>query len=565
VFDNQTTMAKIIFKEQTSQQIVLFPANIGERIPENHPVRIVNQVVDNLKIDDIFSQYKGGGASSFHPKMMLKVLFYSYFNNIYSCRKIEKALQENIHFMWLSGNSTPDYRTINHFRGKRLKEHIQKLFAEIVKMLHELNLVSLDIQFVDGTKIESASNKYTFVWRGSIEKNKEKLEQKIKSVLEEIESNIKTDNTAEIKEVPKVNPENLKTKIEELNSRLSELNKKQKKEVHKLEKEHLPRLIKYNIQLDILGNRNSYSKTDEDATFMRMKEDHMKNGQLKPAYNVQISTEKQFITNFSIHQRPGDTATLISHLDQFKELYEKQSEKLVADAGYGSEENYNYAHTNEIGAFVKYNYFHKQEKRAFKKDIFHVENLYYNPEKDFFVCPMGQRMERTGTGKRISELGYESQITYYQAKRCDGCPLRGQCHKSKSNRTLEINHQLRNYKQKARELLLSEEGRKLRGQRAIEPEAVFGQIKFDNKFNRFTLRSLSKINIEFGIIAISHNLRKLTNVLSKNLKNSSYQQFFMGYQQLFGKNSSQNCSIYELSPCWRRKNYFVLIPGKSAA
>ena len=171
-------MTKIVFKELTSNQNVLFPVSLSEKIAPNHPVRVVNSVVDALDISCLLWSYKGGGTSSYHPRMMLKVLFYAYLNNIYSCRKIEKALQENIHFMWLSGNSTPDFRTINDFRGKRLKEHIKSLFSAIVLLLQESGYVSLDVQYIDGTKVESASNRYTFVWRGSVEKNKTKLESK---------------------------------------------------------------------------------------------------------------------------------------------------------------------------------------------------------------------------------------------------------------------------------------------------------------------------------------------------------------------------------------------------
>lgn len=186
---------KVQFKALPANSPVLFPENIFDKIPDNHAVRLVNEVVDNLNIDHILSQYKGGGTTSFHPRMMIKVLFYAYLNNIYSCRKIEKALQENIHFMWLSGNSLPDYRTINYFRGKRLKNHIQQLFADEVRMLHELQYVSLNVQYIDGTKIESAAGRYTFVWKGTVEKNKAKLEEKLQSVLSDIESQIKKDQS----------------------------------------------------------------------------------------------------------------------------------------------------------------------------------------------------------------------------------------------------------------------------------------------------------------------------------------------------------------------------------
>lgn len=502
-------MPKIIFKPLTSQQIVLFPENIGDRIPENHPVRLINQVVDNLKLDEVFTEYKGGGTSSFHPRMMLKTLFYAYFNNIYSCRKIEKSLNENIYFMWLSGNSTPDFRTINRFRGKQLKAHIQKLFTEIVLMLHDLGYLTLETVYVDGTKIEAASNKYTFVWKGSVEKNKTKLETKIGSVLKEIESAIKADDEAVPQETKPIDSARLSERISELNRYMDETGKNLKKNIVKLEKEHLPKLKQYESQLQILGERNSYSKTDQDATFMRMKDDHMRNGQLKPAYNVQIGTENQFITNYSLHRRPGDTATFIVHLEQFKQHFLKSPNAVVADAGYGSEQNYNYLGSSNITPFVKYNYFHKEQKRNFKNNAFLPENLFYNPEKDYFVCPMGQHMENTGTGKRVSELGFESEVTYYIAKRCEGCPLRGQCFKGKGNRTVEINHRLRFYKETARQNLLSEEGIKHRKRRAIEPEAVFGQLKYDNKFNRFTMKGIEKVSLEFGLAAIAHNFRKL--------------------------------------------------------
>lgn len=205
--------------------------------------------------------------------------------------------------MYIAGNSTPDFRTINDFRGKILKEHIKELFAEVVKLLVEEGYVSLDIQYIDGTKIESASNRYTFVWRGSVEKYKEKLELKIKRILQDIEASIQSDNQ-EInqEELPKkIDSEVLREKLALINKRLSEPTKKQEKEIQKLQNEHLPRLEKYENDLRVMGDRNSYSKTDIDATFMRMKDDHMQNGQLKPAYNTQISTENQFITHVSIH------------------------------------------------------------------------------------------------------------------------------------------------------------------------------------------------------------------------------------------------------------------------
>ena len=504
-------MAKVSFNSGSGHSPELFPVNIFDKIPANHPVHLVNMVVDQLDISELIKKYKGGGRAAYHPRMMLKVLFYSYLSNVYSCRKIAKALQENIHFMYISNNSTPDFRTINDFRGKILKDHIHDLFSEVVKMLVSLGYVSLDVQYIDGTKIEATSNRYTFVWRKSVEKYKERLEGKIQKILSDIEGHIQSDDQeGNTEELPKtIDSDRLKSELSQINKRLSNPTKEQSKALQELQEKHLPKLKSYEAHLAKLGDRNSYSKTDTDATFMRMKDDHMRNGQLKPGYNAQISTENQFITHASIHQTPGDTTTLSEHLIGFKQAYQKQSQEVVADAGYGSEENYEMLEQEQIEGYVKYNYFHKEQKKKFKNNPFLKQNLFYNAEQDFYVCPMGQRMEKVRTGKRISSNGYESQVTYYQAKRCEGCPLRGQCHKSKTNRIIEVNHRLDQLKVEAKERLTSEKGLEHRSKRPIEVEAVFGQMKSNNNFQRFTMRGLQKVALEFVLMAIGHNLRKM--------------------------------------------------------
>jgi hypothetical protein len=393
-----------------------------------------------------------------------------------------------------------------------LQGTIKSLFASVVKLLEELNYVSLQVQYIDGTKIESASNRYSFVWKGSVEKNKSKLEQKIQAVLSDIESQTKLDskelNTEQI--TRPIDAKELKDKLADLNNGLyTNTSKSTQKQLDKLEHEFLPRLEKYEQQLTTLGERNSYSKTDEDATFMRLKDDHMQNGQLKPAYNTQISTEQQFITHYSIHQTTADTMTLEQHLESFEQQYELQSKVVVADASYGSEQNYELLESKDIVGYVKFNYFHKEQKRKMKQNPFLVANMFYNQKHDFYVCPMGQRLENIGVGNRESKNGFQSVVSTYKAKRCEGCPMRGMCHKAKGNRIIEVNHRLNALKQKARELLHSDQGLYHRSKRPVEVEAVFGQLKSNNKFNRVTLRSLSKVNIEFGLMALAHNLRKL--------------------------------------------------------
>jgi len=515
-------MAKITFKEYQQGQETLFPSRLDENIPEDAPVRLINQIVDQLDISKIMSTYLGGGTSSYSPRMMLKVLFYAYMNNVYSCRKIAALMEQNIHYMWLSGKQFPKYNTINNFRSLHLKDHINELFTEVVIMLVNLNYISLKEQYIDGTKIESKANRYTFVWKKSVEKNKEKLEAKIRNILEQIDEGIAQDNQPDDEPPTPIDSQSLKEKIAAINKNL--LNKQQVKQVKDIEDKYLPKLKEYEDTLSICGKRNSYSKTDHDSTFMRMKEDAMNNGQTKPGYNLQIATENQFITNFGLFSNPTDTNTLKPLLETYEQRYGFLPEKLIADAGYGSEENYNFMEENQIEAFVKYNYFHKEQKKSFKENPFLPENLFYNKKDNYYVCPMGQHMNHQLSYIRINESGYESTIDVYVATNCKGCPLRGMCHKSKDNRKIEINHALNEYKKKARERLMSEEGLKHRRRRPIEPEAVFGQMKYNKLYKRFRHVGKENVLMDFTIFAIAFNMQKMWKIISQN--NSLLQNLF---------------------------------------
>jgi hypothetical protein len=269
-------------------------------------------------------------------------------------------------------------------------------------------------------------------------------------------------------------------------------------------------LSKYEKQEEVLQERNSYSKTDHDATFMRMKEDHMRNGQLKPAYNWQFSTNNQFVVNYTVEQTTTDTTTLPVHLDEHEKLYGQYPQVATADSGYGSEENYQFMEEKEIEAFVKFNYFHKEQTKKFKSNIFHKDNLFYNPGKDCFYCPMGQEMTKHGTGTRETTTGFKQHLTYYKAQNCKGCPLRWGCHKANGDRIIEINHNLEKHKQVARKKLLSDEGVKRRKQRCADVEATFGIIKNNKGFRRLMLRGKKKVEIETGLIALAHNLAKIS-------------------------------------------------------
>jgi transposase len=502
---------------------VLFPQCIDDTIAKNAPVRILDKIVDRINIDGLLKLYNTSGRSAYYPRTMLKILLFAYMNNIYSCRSIEDALQRDLHFIWLAGNEKPDFVTINRFRN-RAKDEIGNIFTQIVLELNQYGLLSLDVEYVDGTKIESKANKYTFVWRKRVERDQSKTQEQVRQILLQVEDSIIQDKVAGQQDL-EFTPELLGDIIGKLNESLehdpsaSDREQKQKvrerkKQVGELEK--CRDRIQRNINaLKQMQGRNSMSKTDADATFMRMKEDAMNNGQTKPGYNLQIATNGQFITHFDLFPNPGDTFTLMPFLSSFQDRYGRMPQTLVADAGYGSEQNYRFMEEAGTRAFVKYNYFHIETRPRYQPDSFSSQGMYYNQQQDYFVCPMGQNMERIGTRQGSTESGYVTELARYRAQDCSRCPLRCGCKPDSDRHVIEVNHRLRRYRQQAKERLISEEGRRHRGQRCIEPEAVFGQMKFNMAYRRFRHFGKDKVAMDFAFFATAFNIKKMCAKMAK--------------------------------------------------
>lgn len=507
---------KPAFKTYAQHQAVLLPQSLDELIAPAHPVRVINRIIDGLDIDPLLKKYKGGGTSSYHPRMMLKLVVYSYVSNIYSSRKMEDACRSNIHFMWLAGRQTPDHHTLNRFRSTRLQEVLRTIFKQVVLLLAEEGLLSLKELYTDGTKIESVANRYTFVWAKSIQTNKARIGTQLdelwqyaqKVAAEELDAPEPPDFTD-------ITAEKVKATVERIDAALRDkpdASKKVKARVAYAKKNWPEALEKYAKQEQTLNGRNSYSKTDPDATFMRMKEDHMGNGQLKPGYNVQVSSSNQYVVDYTIHPNPTDTTTLIPHLAQIKTDYNTQPTELTADAGYGSEENYEHLEQAGITAYVKYGSFDRDQHEATRaKKPFAQDKLHYNEALDQFTCPMGQAMTNAGTISKTTSTGFKQTITQYRNTGCRGCPLyeSGVCHKSKTAvRTLEVNWNLNRHRKKAHELLNSEKGIYHRKKRPVDTEPVFGNIKSNHGFRRFLLRGNKKVEVEVGLLSLAQNLRK---------------------------------------------------------
>lgn len=513
---NPTTL-KVVFKSNHQNQGMLLPPDLNDLIAANHPVRVVNDILDKIDITELVGQYKPGGASSYHPRMLLKILVYGYINNVYSSRKIEEAVGQTIPYMWLAGMQKPDHNTINRFRGQRLQKTLQPIFTQVVVLLCEEGLLNIRELYTDGTKIEANANRYTFVWGRAMKTSRERIKEQLNDLWQYARSVAASEmDDTDPSGFEKIDSEKVNQTISAINEALKD--KPASKEVRqKLNygAKHWPAALdKYEAQEEILGsNRNSYSKTDPDATFMRMKEDHMMNGQLKPAYNIQISTNNQFIASYSLHQNPTDTATLISHLRTHTKNFKQKPSSVTADAGYGSEQNYQWLEDMRITGYVKHNQFDKNQRHTSrpKKDLYAKENLVYDQANDQYRCPIGKPMKNTGVViTNTTERGFSQTLNQYKVASCKGCPLRSECHDQKGSRKIYVNRNLIRLKAQVDKRLKSKRGIEKRKKRCWDTEPVFGNIKHNHHFKRFMLRGMEKVTVETGLLALAHNLRKKT-------------------------------------------------------
>ena len=514
------------------QTTVIF--DIQDLIPPHHVARVIDQMIESVEDKVFFEHYNGGGRSSYHPKMMTKVILYAYSQKVYSCREIAKLVEENIPTMWLAALQKPDYRTINRFRTQQMEKLLPKLFEEMIHQLIKEKHITMENYFLDGTKIEASANKYSFVWKKATTKFEAKLQEKI----EETYQQIQTITNEEVHELFAQDETSSLTAEEKLTQIEKALVKKVEKETNgiqleedvqvrkekrrelspvkkllKLVREDLgPRLVKYKQQNALFGDRNSYSKTDTDATFMRMKDDHMNNGQLKPGYNIQMATENQFILFYTIHQRPTDTRCFKPHIEALKNTSLPFPKNVIADAGYGSEENYLYSLEEEFEALIPYNTFLTEQKRSYKKDIRHVSNWAYDEQKDEYNCPNNRKVLFKRYSTRTDKNGFTRDFKIYECQDCTDCPLKSQCTKATGNRQVHVNPVYEELKAKAKVNLWSESNAQIYARRKIEVESVFGHIKGNRSFRRFSLRGLTKVQTEFGIVAMAHNLLKVAGL-----------------------------------------------------
>ncbi len=409
-------------------------------------------------------------------------------------------------FLWLlDGQGAPDHATIARFRTGRCKEALEDLFYQQVSKLERMGEVDHKTVFIDGSKMESAAGRYTFCWRKSTEKQLAKVKTKALNLgyssLESLSSFLEA-------EKEKI------TFVHGIGHRKSP-EQKRWEEINDL----FQKWSKYQKDLEIMGEtRNSYSKTDKDATFMRMKEDHMRNGQLKPAYNLQIAVNSEYITGLGVFSNRTDFGTLIPLLEKMKKEHGCQYEEVCADAGYESLDNYLYLEENEQISFIKPSNYEQKKTKKFRKQIGRAENMHYDPKEDCFTCAAGRKLplrreslERKG--KQIITTGR------YRCESCKDCPCRNACCQAKDlDRPKEIRLQKTFWEKRiaSQTNITTEHGIYVRMCRSIQVEGAFGLLKNDFGFRRFLTKEKANVTAECYFLALGFNLKKLWMKREKN-------------------------------------------------
>ena len=521
----QKRKRKVVFKPYSQNQQFLMPKNIDDFIVDGHIARFISQIVDEMDVDFILDTYQGGGTSSYNPRMMLKCWVLGFVYRIYSCRLLAKSTRENLAFIWISGNQTPDFRTLNNFR-LRLTDDIKQIFKQIVLYGMELGIIKGEDVFVDHTKNQANANRYKVIWKKQVNNQLEKIDAELNELFRYIdEINENEEKTYGAKDLPEQERKGFdKTQvsqvIDKINKKVKEGNiskeegKGQREKVGRA-KELSERKESYENKKKIFGDRNSYSKTDTDAVAMMMKDKKI----IRPAYNEGIMTENGIVLNYIIDDNASDSVSFIHLMKGTIDNLGKAPERINGDGAYGNEENSMFLEEKDIENFLKYNTYHNEKSQAWLDKKIRRNDFAYNEKNDEFTCKNGSVLSFVEESTDETATEYVKNTRKYSAGEngCNSCPFKDKCTKSNA-RILEVNWNGERLRRIARENLDSDKGKELRKRRGNEVESVFGDQKMNNRKRHYQLRGMKKVNLEAGLYYISHNLRKIHSLVGNKTK-----------------------------------------------
>ena len=485
---------------------LILPVNYEHIIDDCDPVVSFREVIGGLNLRKYIKTSRKG-RHDYDPETLLQLILFGFMENKRSLRQLEKACQVDVRFMYLGKGIKPSFMTFQRFIDEKLTESIDDIFYAINQYLIQKENINTDILHVDGTKIEANAHKFSFVWRKAVVKHQARLFLKISKVLKEVEDKLKY--PSEIKDTYQAEDIEKLCYVLELQAEKSGIGyvygkgsrKHPIQRYHELLKEYVLKLKEYQTHLNICGERNSYSKTDHDATFMHGKEDYYsKTGIFKAYYNVQIGVSDEYILHYGIYSNPTDTKTWMPFFDEFFRRYRYYPRTPVADAGYGSYDNYMYNLIHGMRLSMKYNMFSKEDETSFAKKLYHIKNM--KLEGESLISADGQVYhysheyeERRGTYPSIKQIYiHQSWDESFKEK---GIP-------KKISRDIVLNQM----QDEARKLLKSEEGISLRIRRSIEVEGAFGDIKANCEYTRIQRRGRQRVQTEICLVLIGYNLKK---------------------------------------------------------
>ena len=520
---NLTVMKNLTTDRYYNPKQTRIPVQIAEKLDICDPVLVFDGIMEEIAIWKYLrpEEYNPIGRPGYNRVNKLKTVLFGFMDKGYiSLRELEDNCKVNLRYMYLMDGETPCYKAFGDFINEELTESIEDIFKAVIAYIREKEGVDMQHLYIDGSKYEANANKYTFVWKKGTEKSRYRLYEKITKQLNEINDEL-TGLGVQIETNTEYTPEYL----EEITVRYMQLVRVDPssfvhgKGRHKTpEQRHCERLRYYTAKLreyvekiNTCGpDRNSYSKTDPDATFMRMKKDYMGNDQLLPAYNVQIGVADEYIVVVKAMQYRSDMDCFIPLMEEFHRQFGFYPKYPIADAGYGSFNNYLYCQEHGMEKYMKFPMYKKETTdEKYRNDPFRAVNFKTDADGDL-ICPNHKKFH-LAYRKAVKGNQYGRQEEIYECEDCSGCPYADRCKKTEKNRTIRVNQELTEFHEEVLDNLESIHGALLRMNRSIQAEGTFGVIKQDRWYKRIVRRGLDSVQLELYLVSIGHNLYKFYN------------------------------------------------------
>ena len=508
----------------TLRQLKL-PLEMEKLIDISDPVYTFCEVMDHIDLSRYFVE-KGckTGRPRCDEQKLLKVILFAFMEHgICSLRYIEKLCRNDIRYMYLlDGMKAPSFATFGNMIRKELTDSIEQIFLDINTYIFEKDHVDLQHTYIDGTKIEANANRYTWVWKKSCTKNRGKVFKKISSLIDAMNQevlgylNVKLEKREEyaidyVSELLEMYRKVINLDESTFVSGCGHRKSIQQKQYQELQG-YLERLKTYAHHIEVCGEeRNSYSKTDHDATFMRLKRDYMGNDQLLPAYNLQTAVCDEYIAAVDVKPYASDMECFVPLLEKFNKSYGHYPKYPVADAGYGSYNNYLYCEEHGMEKYMKFTMFKKETTdKKYHENPYRAVN-FKQDESGNLICPNGKKFYFKSR-RHVYKNKYGRTEEIYECETCEGCQYKSDCcPKASHNRTIHMNQELTSIHKEVISNLESIHGALLRMNRSIQAEGTFGVLKWDKSYKRLFRRGEKNVILELTLISCGFNLYKYHN------------------------------------------------------